>query len=64
MKRLYKSKTNKVISGVIGGVGEYLEVDPIFLRLVWLFAVLFTGIVPGVITYIVAMLIVPKYVEQ
>jgi phage shock protein C len=33
MKKLYKSKNDKVISGLIGGLGEYFDVDPVLIRL-------------------------------
>jgi len=60
MKRLYKSEKNKVFGGVVGGVGEYFNVDPVMLRLAWLLILVFTAIIPGVIVYFVATLIVPK----
>lgn len=60
MKKLYKSKTNKVLTGVIGGLGEYFNVDPVLIRLGWVLVVICTGIFPGVVTYIVAALVVPK----
>ena len=47
--------------GVLGGLGEYTEVDPVVLRLVFAFMVLVTGIFPGVIAYIVALVIVPVH---
>ncbi len=60
MKKVYKSKKNKVIAGVIGGVGEYFDVDPVLLRLLFLLVVIATGIVPGIIAYIVGALVMPK----
>ena len=60
MRKLYKSRTNRIISGVIGGLGEFYDVDPTILWLVALLIILVTGLVPGIIVYIVAMLIVPK----
>jgi len=36
MKQLYKSDTNKVIAGVIGGIGEYFEIDSAVLRLAYI----------------------------
>ena len=60
MKKLYKSRTNKIFAGVIGGIGEYVEVDPTILRIVWLLIVVFTGFFPGMIAYILAMIIVPR----
>lgn len=60
MKKLYRSRTNKVLLGIIGGVGEYLNVDPVILRLIWVLVVIFTGVVPGIIAYIIAAFVVPK----
>jgi len=59
MKRLYKSKDNKILFGVIGGLGEYFNVDPVILRLLWVVVVVFTAFFPGVIAYLVAALIIP-----
>lgn len=64
MKKLYKSENNKVLAGVIGGIGEYLAIDPVVLRIVWIVTVLFTGVVPGLIVYIVAIFIVPDRPKQ
>jgi phage shock protein C len=60
MKRLYKSNDNKIFAGVIGGIGEYFDVDPVILRLLWLLVVTFTGFVPGLFVYFLAIIIVPK----
>jgi len=59
MKKLYKSKSDKVFAGVIGGVGEYFGVDPVILRLAYLLITIFGAIAPGVIVYLFALLIVP-----
>lgn len=59
MKHLYRSDTNKVLAGVLGGLGEYFGVDPVVLRLAFVFLLLATAIVPGVIAYIAAIFIVP-----
>ena len=58
-KRLMRSKTNKVLSGVMGGIGEYFEIDPVLVRLIYLLATVFTGVVPGIIGYILAVAVVP-----
>lgn len=63
-KRLYKSKANKSIGGVIGGVGDYFDIDPVLLRVVWILIVIFTGVFPGLIAYILAMIIVPERPES
>ena len=60
MKKLYRSERNKIFGGVIGGLGEYFEVDPVLLRLLWLVILIATGVVPGIIVYIIALFVVPK----
>lgn len=59
-KRLYRSKTNRVFAGICGGLGEYMNVDPVALRLIWVLLVIFTGIFPGVIAYFIAIFVVPE----
>ena len=59
MNKLYRSKTNKIIAGVCGGIGEYFKVDPTLVRLLWLLiSVMSAG--SGVVAYIVAWIIIPK----
>jgi len=59
-KRLYKSKDDKVIFGVMGGLGEYFDIDPVILRAGYTAFSLFTGVFPGVLAYIFMAIIVPK----
>jgi phage shock protein C len=59
MKRLYRSESNKVFGGVLGGLGEYFGVDPVILRLGYVLITIFTGVAPGIIVYLIALLIVP-----
>ncbi|MFA4826549.1 MAG: PspC domain-containing protein [Methanoregula sp.] len=59
MKRLYRSKTRRMLAGVCGGLGDYLGIDPTIIRLVWAVLTLFTwGI--WFLAYIVAWVIVPE----
>jgi len=60
MKKLYRSDTNKVFAGIIGGIGEYFDVDPVLLRILWLLILAATGVIPGLIAYVIAIFIVPK----
>ena len=53
-KRLYKSRDKK-ICGVCGGLGEYFEIDPTIIRVVYVILVLCTGI--GILPYIIAAII-------
>lgn len=56
-KRLMKSRTNKVIWGVCGGIGEYFNIDPTIIRLIWLAFIFFGG--AGVLLYFIAGIIMP-----
>ena len=61
MKKLYRSKQNKIFSGLLGGVGEYLGVDPVFIRLLFMGLVIFTAVVPGILFYLIGLCIVPPH---
>ncbi len=60
MKKLYRSQTNKVFAGVLGGMGEYLEVDPVVVRIIFLILTCFTAFFPGLLFYIIALFVVPQ----
>ena len=57
-KRLYRSRKERMICGVCGGVAEYFGIDSTIVRLVMAFLTLW-GIVPGIIIYIIAALVIP-----
>lgn len=59
-KKLYRSNSNTVLFGVIGGVGEYYDIDPTILRLAFIIIVLMSGVFPAIVAYIIAAMIVPK----
>lgn len=59
-KRLYKSKDNKVISGVMGGLGEYFDIDPVVFRVAYTAFSFFTGVIPGVLAYILMAVVMPS----
>jgi len=56
-RRFYKSRKDKMIDGVCGGLAEYLKVDGNVVRIVWLLSILIKGL--GIIAYIFAMIIIP-----
>jgi len=60
MNKLYRSRRNKVLAGICGGIGEVHEIDPTLLRLILVFLTLTTGLVPLLITYIVGWIIIRK----
>ncbi len=57
MTRLYRSRTNKRITGLCGGIGQYLNIDPLWIRLVFAIGIFWGW--PVVILYIVGSLIIP-----
>ena len=61
-KKLYKSKSNKKIAGVCGGLAEYLNIDATIVRLIWVLATLFVGC--GILAYIIALIIMPQQSAQ
>ena len=58
-KRLYLSVTDKKIAGVCGGIGEYFDVDTTLVRLAWILVTVITGVVPGIIGYVIAAIVMP-----
>lgn len=60
MKRLVKSRTNRMVDGVLGGIGEYLQVDPVLVRIIFLLFAFLTTFGPAIIIYIIAMFIIPS----
>jgi len=59
MKRLYRSRTARMIAGIWGGMGAVYDIDPTLIRLGLVFLGLATGIVPLLVTYIVGAIIIP-----
>lgn len=55
-KKLYRSKTNRFLCGVCGGLGEYMNIDPTIIRLI-LILIGFTG--AGIVAYFIAAIIIP-----
>ncbi len=60
MKKLYISKTEKKIFGVCGGIGQTYDIDPTLIRLIVVFLCIATAILPVVLTYLAAWIIVPE----
>ena len=56
-KKLYRSRTDRVIWGVCGGLAKYFDMDPIIVRVVAVVSVFVSGL--GIIAYIVMATVVP-----
>lgn len=60
MKKLYRSKTDRRVAGVCGGLAAYFGVDANIVRLATLFLFLVTGLVPVTMLYVAAAILVPE----
>ena len=57
-KKLVRS-SNKVFGGVLGGIGDYFDVDPTVVRVIYAALTIFTTGFPGILLYLVLLLIIP-----
>jgi phage shock protein PspC (stress-responsive transcriptional regulator) len=61
IKRLTRSRTDRRLAGVCGGIAEYLDADSTVVRLVWLVFSIFPGcVIGGVLAYLLAWLVMPE----
>ena len=59
-KRLYRSRVKKMVAGVCGGIAEYFNIDETIVRLGVALVTAVTGIIPGLVFYLVAAVIMPE----
>ena len=57
-KKLHRSKNDRVVAGVAGGLGEYFVVDPILFRILFVFLILWQG--AGILFYLILIFIIPR----
>lgn len=62
MKKLYRSKSDRKLAGVCGGLAEYLNIDPTVIRVIWAITSLFVFV--GIIAYVVCAVIIPEEPED
>jgi len=60
MKKLRKSHNQKMLSGVLGGIAEYFDIDVTIVRLVYVLITLLSAAFPGIILYIIAIFLIPN----
>ena len=61
-KRLYRSRTDKIVAGVCGGMGEYFNIDPVWIRIIFVLLTILDGI--GLLIYIIAWVLMPLNPNQ
>ena len=59
-KKLYRSTTDRKLTGVLGGVAEYLGMDATLIRIIFVLLLIFTGFMPMGLIYLVAIFVMPK----
>jgi phage shock protein C len=59
-RRFFRSRKNKMIAGICGGIAETWDTDPTVVRLVTVFICFLTGIVPGIMIYCIGWIIIPQ----
>ncbi|OYX38420.1 PspC domain-containing protein [Candidatus Saccharibacteria bacterium 32-50-10] len=58
-KTLYRSKTDRKIAGICGGLGKYFNIDPTIVRVIFILMLLPGGL-PGVLPYLVLWVVIPE----
>ena len=59
-KELRRSKDNKIIFGIAGGLSEYFDIDAVIVRLGFVFVLVFTGFFPFGLVYILSVFVIPE----
>ena len=59
-RRLRRSRTDRQIAGVMGGLAEYFNVDPTLLRVIYVIGSIVSAAFPGVLVYLVLWLVIPE----
>lgn len=60
MKKLYRSKNDRKLEGVCGGIAKLLNIDATLIRLAWALISLFSAAIPGILIYIICAVIIPE----
>ena len=61
-KRLFRSKNDRKLFGVCGGIAEYFNIDPVIVRVGWVVAGLMFG--SGILAYVIAAIVMPEQPNQ
>jgi len=58
IKKFYRSRDNKMIAGVCGGLGKHLNIDPLLVRIFFVLLIFANGI--GIVLYLIMVILFPK----
>ncbi len=59
-KSLRRSRRNRMIAGVAGGLAEYFDIDPTLLRVLYVVASVVSAAFPGILVYIILWIVMPE----
>ncbi len=59
-KPLRRSRTNRMIGGVVGGLAEYIGMDPVLARVLYVLISVFSAAFPGILVYIILWVVMPE----
>jgi phage shock protein C len=57
-KRVYRSRKDRILGGVCGGLGNYFNLDPVLVRVIWVVLLFAAGV--GFLAYILAWILIPE----
>jgi phage shock protein C len=57
-KRIYRSRKDRILGGVCGGMGNYFNLDPVLVRVIWVVLLFAAGV--GFLAYILAWILIPE----
>lgn len=61
VRKLYRSKSNRMIAGVCAGLADYFSIDPTVMRIIYVALFIVTGIIPLIIVYLIMWVLVPEH---
>ncbi len=60
VKRVFREREQAKLGGICAGLGTYLGLDPVIVRIVWILVTVFTGFVFGIVSYVLAWIVIPQ----
>lgn len=58
VRKIFRSRKERVIAGVCGGVAEYFHIDPVWVRIAWVLAIFVKGL--GLVAYVLCWILIPE----
>lgn len=60
MKMLQRSRKNRMIAGICGGLGDYFGIDPTMVRVIYVVVSIFSVAFPGILIYLILWAVIPN----